>query len=188
MSITRLQEDLLNDFKEQKKIVIEQTELFDPLALALCKPAARRLSNPILLIILETVLYLAAGGIMTMTIILNRLYPFAGLKNVRYLRSAGDIGLLTEAEHFSIIVHGMAGCIALLLFGTARMVRRIRQKNKILRLAGNHFRIIAGQHLSRKAAIQSLDERHALDLPSYAGTASIKPVPDTMYFATDFDG
>lgn len=173
VSMTRLQEDLLNDFKDQRQIIIEQVELFDPLATALRKPAAQKLASRAWLIIAEIVCYLASAGMIAFTVSMNRVYPFSALVNVRYIRNADDLKLMSEAEHFSIAIHAMAALLGLLFYIVARMTRRIRLKNNVLRLAGTNMKILMGQHLKRKAATAAIEQRHFLDLPSFAGTVSV---------------
>jgi len=187
MSITRLQEDLLNDFKEQKHIIVEQIELFDPLATSLRKPAAQRLASKGGLILAEIVLYLSFAGMVYSTIFLNLIYPFTSLMKVRYVKSVDDLTAMREAEFFSIAIHAMAGTIALLLLLMARMVRRIRLKNNILSLAGRNMKILVGQHLKRKAAIEAIEQRHMLDYPSYGGKVSMSELPEIGHASlTDF--
>ncbi|HRO44089.1 MAG TPA: hypothetical protein PL009_14740 [Flavipsychrobacter sp.] len=185
MSITRLQGDLLNDFKEQKAMVVEQTELFDPMATALRTSAAQRLAHKAALIITEIVCYLASATTVAATIFMNHIYPFTPLQNVRYIHSLNDIKSLKEEEYLSIVVHALAGFIALLFYIIARMTRSIRLKNNILNLAGKNVKILMGQHLKRKAAVESLEQRHLLDLPSFGGTVSMKNLANTAYATVD---
>lgn len=181
MSLTRLQEDLLNDFKDQKQIIIEQIELFDPLATSLRKPAAQRLASKGGLIVAEVFCYLLCFGVTIFTVFMNLIYPFTPLTNVRFLHNVNDLALLKEAEYFSIAVHGMSALIGFLFFLIARTIRRIRLKNNILSLAGKNMKILVGQHLKRKAAIEAIEQRHLLDFPSFAGTVSINDVPNPGY-------
>lgn len=181
MSMTRLQEDLLNDFKEQKRMVVEQIELFDPLGKALVKPAARKLADPMLMAVLEVLSYLFAAGNLALTVGMNRIYPFSTLQNVRYLRSAADARALTEAEHFSIVVHTLAGLTAFLFLAIGLLVRRIRLKNRALKIAGSATRSLLSQHLQRRATIETLEHRHFLDLPSFGGVVSAALATDSAH-------
>jgi len=181
MSLTRLQEDLLNDFREQKQVIIEQIELFDPLATSLRKPAAKRLVSKGILIVAEIFCYLLCLSFIAFTIFMNLLYPFTELMKVRYIHDINDLQSLKGAELFSIAVHALAGFIALIMFIMARMTRRIRLKNNILNLAGKNMKVLVGQHLKRKAAIDAIEQRHFLDLPAYAGEYSVNTVPNPAY-------
>ena len=185
MSLTRLQEDLLNDFTEQKQIIVEQIELFDPLATSLRKPVAQRLASKGGLIVAEILCYLICLGMIGFTIMMNLVYPFTSLMNVRYIHNVNDLTALKETEYFSIAVHGMAAFIALMFFIIARMTRRIRLKNNVLSLAGKNMKILVGQHLKRKAAIEAIEQRHLLDLPSYAGEVSVNTVPNPGFDYTE---
>jgi len=178
MSLTRLQEDLLNDFREQKRVIIEQIELFDPMATSLRRPAAHRLAAKGGLIVAEICCYLLCIAAIAFTVFMNLLPPFTPLMNVRYIHGVDDLSGLKEAEYFSIAVHGMAVFIAILFFIIARMTRRIRLKNNVLGLAGRNMKVLVGQHLKRKAAIEAIEQRHFLDFPAFAGTASVNNVPN----------
>jgi len=142
MMAPKLQDDLLNDFSEQKKTLTEQIELFDPLATSLRRPAAQRLMSKGGLILAEIFAYLFCLGTIAFSIFMNWLYPFAPLQNVRYIKGMDDIRQLTEPEHFSIAVHGLAAFIALLFFIIARVVRSVRLKNDILDLAGKNIKTL----------------------------------------------
>ena len=165
MSLTRLQEDLLEDLKEQKRILIEQIELFDPLATSLRKPAAQRLMNKTGLILAESLSYLLALGALAFTVVMNRVYPFGPLTNIRYLRSVEDFRALTEAEFFSMAVHGMGLLLTLTFLIITRTTRRIRLKNDILNLAGKNIKLLVGQHLQRRATMESIEQRHFFEVP-----------------------
>ena len=185
MTLSKLQEDLLNDFKEQKQILIEQIEIFDPLATSLRRPAAQRLASKTGLIILEIISYLLAMGALAFAVVMNLVYPFNMLTNVRFLHSASELKALQDAEYFSIAVHCMAAFTGILFFIIARMTRRIRLKNNILSLAGKNMKTLVGQHLKRKAAMEAVEQRHLLDLPSYAGDYSVNAIPNPAYDVTN---
>lgn len=178
MSLTRLQEDLLNDFHEQKQSILEQIELFDPLATSLRKPAAQRLASKTGLVIAEILLYILSLAAFAFAIFMNLIYPFTSLINVHYIQSITDLTAMKEAEYFSIAVHCMAVFTGVLFFIMARMTRRIRLKNNILSLAGKNMKTLVGQHLKRKASIEAIEQRHRLDFPSYAGEVSVNAVPN----------
>jgi hypothetical protein len=108
MSLTRLQEDLLNDFRQQKQIIHEQIDLFDPLATSLRKPAAQRLASKTGLIIAETFSYLLSFAAFAFSVFMNLVYPFTSLMNVRYIKNISDLTAMKETEYFSIAVHCMA--------------------------------------------------------------------------------
>jgi hypothetical protein len=44
------------------------------------------------------------------------------------------------------------------------MAREIRLKNDILHVAGKDIKIIVGQHLERKAALSTIEQRHMLGM------------------------
>jgi hypothetical protein len=178
MSLTRLQEDLLNDFRQQKQTILEQIELFDPLATSLRKPAAQRLASKTGLIIAETFCYLLSLAAFAFSIFMNLIYPFTSLINVRYIKNINDLTAMKEAEYFSIAVHCIAAFTGILFFIMARMTRRIRLKNNILSLAGKNMKELVGQHLKRKAAIESIEQRHFDELPFLGEPAGVNAVPN----------
>lgn len=181
--MTRLQDDLLNDFTEQKQVMVEQIELFDPLATSLRKKAASRLMPKALLIILEIVCFLCSAGMIALMVQMRHIAPFRSLSKLRYLHQLSDLSHLREAEYLSLSVYIFAGAIALLLFIAGAMLHYIMLKNNILRIARSNVMILTAQHLKRKASIEMLEQRHLLDLPSFAGPVSaravMEPDPET---------
>ncbi len=167
--MSRLQDDLLNDFRAQKKIILEQIELFDPLATSMRLPAAQRLMNKTLLVIFEVLCYLLSLGFIGFMLVMDVVYPFNFLSKIRYIKSIETFTQFSDAEYFSIAVHAMVGFIALLFFILARVVARIRLKNNILDLAGKNIKQLVGQHLNRKASIDAIEQRHFLELPQMSG-------------------
>lgn len=182
--MTRLQEDLLNDFTSQKQTVAEEAELYDSLGRALGTTAAQKLADNSWLICMEILFYLAASGALTLTIVMNRLYPFADLVNVRYIRSAEELLLLKESEYFSIAVHGMSALMTILFYAMARMTRKIRLKNRALAVADRNTKALMGLHLRRKASIQGLWQRHFSELPLYEAAANVTLVNDNGVSST----
>ncbi len=165
MTSTRLQDDLLRDFKEQKKMVYEQVELLDPLGTSLRKPAAQRLASKGGLIFAEILCYLLAVGIITFLFFMDKIYPFyiiADLRNKPDYRSLGWINI----EVFTIVIYALFVVMALMFYGFALAARAFRLKNDILHLAGKSIKEIVGQHLKRKAAIDAIEQRHFLELPN----------------------
>ena len=96
MTSTRLQDDLLKDFKEQKKMIYEQVELLDPLGTSLRKPAAQRLISKGFMIFSEVICYLLAAGIIAFMFFMDKIYPFYILADLRFkseFRSMGWINI-----------------------------------------------------------------------------------------------
>src|SRR5690242_16247738 len=92
MGLTRLQDDLLMDFKEQKLLIYEQIELFDPLGDQLSKPAARRLVDKGVLIFAEVVCYCISAGCIAGAVFLDKLYPFYILSQIRFRKEYLSLG------------------------------------------------------------------------------------------------
>lgn len=163
MALSRLQDDLLQEFREEKKLVFSQLEIFDPLAASLRKPAAKRLLNKGLLIFLEIVSYLLSLCSIAVVIFMNRLFPLYVLDAVH--RKGLERLDRYETDSFFWLVTGLIVFTGIQFFIIARITRRIRLKNDILNIAGRHIKTLVGQHLTRKAAIDSIEQRHFTELP-----------------------
>jgi hypothetical protein len=163
-----LKDDLLADFREQKEVIFSQIELFEPIAANLRKPAAYRLMSKGGLIIAEIFSYLLCLSAIAFTILMNLIWPFTMLYRVRFMSELKGASY-SDPEYFSIAVHVLGGLIALLLFILARTLRGIRLKNDVLYRTGKGLKVVMGQHLQRKASIETIIQRHYLELP---------PLPD----------
>lgn len=184
MSLSRLQDDLLKDFREQKKVIVKQIELFDPLATSLRKPAAQRLMNKGLLIVLEVLFYLLFITALCFAVVMNLVYPFNALSGIHSIQNLSEGLTYNDAEIFSIAVHLLAGFIGVLFFVIARLIRRIRLKNDVLNLAGKNIKDLVGQHLARKASIDAIEQRHFLELPALTGNPDAPHSPDDNAIGT----
>lgn len=173
MENSKLQEDLLKEFNEEKTLISNQLNLLDPLAVSLRKPIATRLLNNLILIALEIVTWLFFLATIAFAIIRDKVYPFYILNRMRsnpekHGFSDRDLNnLYNSVLVFSII-------IALLLFVIARNLARLRKKNKILQMAGKTIKVVVGEHLKRKATLNALEQRHFGILDSEILGAEIK--------------
>lgn len=164
MAINRLQDDLLLEFREEKKMILNQLELIDPLSVSLRKPAARRLASKGLLVFGEVLCWLMVLVTVGFGVFLRQLYPYYylfQLQREEFTRTFGTVNI--QRLHWGIYI--LIGIIALLFFLLARSLRRIRLKNDILHMAGRHMKTLVGQHLHRKAALDAIEQRHFLQLP-----------------------
>jgi hypothetical protein len=171
MSLTTLKDDLLNEFRAERTMINEQIELLDPLANSLRKPAAQRLISSGTLIISEISCYIASLGGIAFVTFMHRIYPFNILKDLFYDASirnkVGPVNLL----YFVLAIYGIAAVGVLGIFIIGRMAREMRLKNDILNQAGRDIKTLVGQHLERKAALETIEQRHML------GMATIATVP-----------
>lgn len=165
MALTRLQDDLLQDFRAQGAMVNQQLAVFDPLGTELSKPAAKRLVGKGVLIITEILCYLLGLGAIAFAVMLSRIYPFTILSELRYKAEYNKLGTM-NIEMFNLAIYGLIALSAILFFFLARAMRSIRLKNNILHFAGEHIKTLVGQHLKRKAEIDAINQRHFLELPS----------------------
>jgi hypothetical protein len=167
MALTRLQDDLLQEFREEKRLITGQIEIFNPLAMSLRKPAAQRLAASGALIFGEVLCWLAAPACIAAAVFLKKLYPFYKMFEVRHVAAPQPIGTISgnTMEPLQWAVYIMFGLLAVLFIVVANMLGRIRRKNAVLNLAGKHIKTLVGQHLNRKAAIDAIEQRHFLEMP-----------------------
>jgi len=172
---SRLQDDLIKDFQEQKRTINEQIKLLDPMATSLRKPVAQRLLHSGFSILLEIICWLLFAGTITYVILMDKLIPFYVLSKL-IQTGKGQTGF-TDKELFILnwSVKGLVIIIALLLLIIARMLARIRQKNAILHISGKNMKQLVEENLKRKSAIEAIEQRHMMELP--ASTDSIVTPP-----------
>lgn len=161
---SRLQDDLLFDFKEQKTMIEQQLEVFDPLGTELSKPAAQRLVGKTVLIIAEILFYTIAAGVVAFAIFMKRFPPFDVLEGIRFNPDLIKLGL-QRIEWLNMAIYGLLGVISIMFYILARCMRSIRLKNNILHYAAKNIKTLVGQHLKRKASLQTTYERHFTELP-----------------------
>lgn len=175
MENLKLQEDLLKEFREEKEMINTQLELLDPLAVSLRKPVAARLWNSIVLLVLEGLSWIGIALVIAFCIIRDKIYPFFILARMR--TKGAELGFSNRDMnniYYSTIV--FAVIVALLLFIIARNLAKLRKKNSILQMAGKTIKTVVGEQLKRKAAIDTIDQRHF-------GILDPMPIPETK--ATD---
>ena len=164
MALTTLKDDLLQEFREERIMINEQIELLDPLATSLRRPAAQRLLSSGTLIISEISCYIVSMGGVAFLGFMHMIYPFSIMGEIFYnsemRNKAGSMNVL----YFILAVYGIAAISVILVFIIGRMAREIRLKNDILHMAGKDIKTIVGQHLERKAAHDTIEQRHMLGL------------------------
>ncbi len=138
--------------------------MFEPLAFQLRKPAAQRLTRKGLLIFAEILCWVLFLTSVIACALLYQLYPFSllfqtGLSQLVNTVAAKDIQSLQWSIYALI---GFCGLTFLLM---ARSLAGIRQKNDIIHNAGSRIKTLVGQHLQRKVAIDTIEQRHFGDLP-----------------------
>ncbi len=180
-----LQNDLLQEFRAERKMVYDQLDVLDPLGTALRKPAAQRLLSSGLLVVCEILCYLLALSTIAFMVFMNKIYPFYILNDLLYNTQAKATIGTENVTFLNIGVYSIAGVVALLLFIIARMSRKIRLKNRILHQAGKDIKLVVAQYLQRKAAIDAIDQRHFLELPasSYTDSVTVNDIPNPGYNA-----
>jgi hypothetical protein len=184
MSVS-LQDDLLQEYRAERKMIYSQIEVLDPLATSLRKPAAQRLIGNGALIFSELLCYMLALTSIAFMILMNKIYPFYMLNDLFYdAQTSGKLGT-NNITYLNVSVYALVALNTLLFLIIGRAVRRIRLKNKILQLAGADIKLVVSQYLQRKAAIDAIDQRHFMELPhsDYEGSVSVNDMPNAGYRA-----
>jgi hypothetical protein len=159
MENSKLQEDLLREFKEEKELINAQLDLLDPLGVSLRKPAAARVLSNIVLVVLEAFSYLGIVALIAFCVIRDKVYPFYILARLR--SQGGELGFSDRDMsnlYYSVVV--FATFLSVLLFIIGRNLATLRKKNAILQMAGKTIKTVVGEQLKRKAAIRVIDQRH----------------------------
>ncbi|MEO6831918.1 MAG: hypothetical protein ABI378_06250 [Chitinophagaceae bacterium] len=180
MADPRLQDALMKEFQEEKKMIQNQIDLFEPLAASLRKPAAQRLAQNGLILFGELFCWLFVLASIGTCIFLNKLYPFYVLFEIS---KPADLDVLGH-QNLQMLRWAVYGIIALsgfLFFLLARNLRKIRLKNRILSLAGKDIKTVIGQQLQRRAAIDVIEQRYFDELPAQEKSDSINQIPNPGY-------
>lgn len=175
MTNSRLHEDLMKDFQDQKISVKEQMELIEPLVATLHQPAYKRMLHSGFSVFLSILLWIAAAGLIVYAIFYYKLPPFDLLKPLISLgMHQGDF---TDFELNAVAwsVQGLIILIAVLLAIVARMLARIREKNVLLHAAAKGMKQLAEAQLKRKAAIESIEQRYLAELPTDQESIELPP-------------
>jgi hypothetical protein len=164
MALTTLRDDLMQEFREECIMIREEMEILDPLGTSLRKPAAQRLISTSTLIITEILCYgLFLGGI-AFIVMMHTIYPFTVANTIyRTPEISNKLGG-PNVNNFLLAGYGIVALAIVMFMVIARMARSIRLKNDILHQAGKDIKIILGMHLERKAAIDTLEQRHMLNV------------------------
>lgn len=180
MSFTTLKDDLLREFREERVMINDQIEMLEPLAISLRKPAAQRLLSSSTLVLTEFSCYIISGGGVAFIALMHLIYPFKALGeifyNAEFRNKVGAPNLL----FLILAIYGLAIVSILLIFLVGRMAREIRLKNDILNLAGKDVKTIIGQHLERKAALDTIEQRHLLGMSGVNQVPGHKSVVNTV--------
>jgi hypothetical protein len=176
---TRLQDDLFQDFQEQRRFIHDQVEMFSPMAESLSRPAAVRLFSKMTLIICEIVCYLLAVAAIAFIFLLDKYAPFNTISTIMYdphLRiGVGEQNIFL----LKMAVIGLFVLTAVLFYLLGAFSRNMRLKNAILHIAGKDVKKLVGQLLRRKAAIEAIEQRHFEELPF--GANNVNAVANPAY-------
>jgi len=185
MALTTLKDDLLTEFRDERVMINNQIELLDPLTAALRKPAALRLLSNTTLQLTEYICYLVSLGGLAFTVLMNQIYPFSLMRDIFYnVQVRSSVGA-PNLVYFFAAVYGLVTLGVIFVFVIGRMAREIRLKNEILNVAGKELKGILGLVLERKAAVDTIEQRHMLGLSGISQTAKstvpVEEVPNPGY-------
>ncbi len=178
MSLTTLKDDLLQEFREERVMISDQIELLDPLATSLRKPAAQRLLSSGTLIMTEFICYIISLGGIAFMAFMHKIMPFNVLSQMFYSSSLRNGIGATNLFFLILAIYGLAAIGVVLIFVIGRMAREIRLKNDILNMAGKDIKTIVGQHLERKAALDTIEQRHMLGMSGVSPNNIAKSITD----------
>jgi hypothetical protein len=164
MSLTTLKDDLLAEFREERILINDQIELLDPLATSLRMPAAQRLLSSSTLILSEYICYIISVGGIAFIALMHKIYPFSLLSTIFYSPAQRNFIGGPNLFYLTLGVYSLASIAVILTFIIGRVAREMRLKNEILYVAGKDIKTIVGQHLHRKAALDTIEQRHMLGL------------------------
>lgn len=166
MKPLNLQEDLIRDFQDQKKTINEQVALIDPMATSLRRPAARRLFHAGFIMVMEALCWLCFLGGIAFLLFADKLYPFYQLNQMLHNQALKAQYPEQDLKVLYWSIKGMALLVSILFLLIARMLGTIRLKNSVLHVAGRNMKLLVEQLLKRKAAMEFLQQRHPVDMPS----------------------
>lgn len=176
MALTTLKDDLLQEFREECIMIREQMEMLDPLGTSLRKPAAQRLISTSTLIITEILCYVLFMGGIAFMVMMPQIYPFSVGSTIYHTAEISNKLGNPNVNNFLLAGYGITGLTVIMFLVLARMARTIRLKNEILNQAGKDIKVIIGMHLERVAAIDTLEQRHMLNVSGISLPADKKKV------------
>lgn len=164
MPLTTLRDDLMQEFREECIMIREQMEILDPLGTSLRKPAAQRLISTTTLIITEIICYALFLGGIAFIAMMHTIYPFNVGNTIYHTPEISNKLGGPNVNNFLLAGYGIVALAVVLFLAIARMARAIRLKNEILHQAGKDIKLVLGMHLERRAAIDTLEQRHMLNV------------------------
>jgi len=178
---SRLHDDLLHDFKEQKELINEQIKIFEPVAESLSKPAAVHLLGQGSLLILEVVCYGLFLASIAAVVLVGTYLPFQLLDDIHGAVPLAKQDVKDEVAMVALILRALIVFIGFLFLIIGFNISSIRRKNKILSVAGKNLKTLVGQHLRRKAAIDTIEQRHFMELPVVQVNPNVNDIPNPGY-------
>lgn len=173
MKPSTLKEELIRDFQDQKRAVNEQLALIDPMAASLRKPAAQRLINTSFIVFMEIICWVLFLGCIAFVLFMDRLFPFYYLSKLIHDTSLTDRYNTSDIQILTWIIRGMALVAAILFLIITQILTAVRRKNSVLHFTGKNLKLLAEQLLQRKAAMEALEQRNPIEMPSNPDTVVI---------------
>jgi cell division protein FtsB len=179
MAATRLQDDLLRQFREEKEMILSQIELLEPLAASIRKPMAQRLAGKGFILFMELLCWLLFLAMIASCFFLNKLFPFYLLFQLSKPLHVQDLGM-HGVQMLQWSVYALILMIGLLFVFLARSLARVRQKNDVLNFAGSRIKTLVKQLHTRKASIDALEQKHFNEFPPEI-SRNVNEVPNLGY-------
>ncbi|MGZ3753488.1 MAG: hypothetical protein ACXVAU_19540 [Mucilaginibacter sp.] len=177
---TRLQDDLFQDFQEQRKFIHDQVQMFAPVAESLSRPAAARIFSKMTLVVCEFLCYVLCLGSVALIFLMDKLVPFSTISTILYNAQVRMAVGEQNAFLLKITMIGLFILIAILFYLLGAFSRNMRLKNSILHIASKDVKILTGQLLRRKAAIEAIEQRHFEELP-FPAAINVNTVANPAY-------
>ncbi len=178
---TSLYQELVEDFKEQNKLIDEQINVFEPLTASLRKPAAQRLLNKGSLAIFEIIFYCLFIGSIVFAFMLKHLVPFYILNQLKE-RGAQSGFPVSDVNTLYWSIVAMAVLLGIVFLYIARLLRKIRLKNAIIYTVNKHIKVLLQEHLKRKNKIDDIEKKYFTELPSLEqDKIDVNDVPNPGY-------
>lgn len=159
MAEPRLQDDLLQAFREERTLIDSQITLIEPLSQSLSKPAILRWAGRGAGFMLEILCWLLCLACVAGCFFLKNIFPFYvlfELNRTQYLESLGrqPIQMLQWSVYALIIVIGILFAII------ARTIATVHRRNDLLHQAAIRLQKVLDQNKKRKATLEELDRKH----------------------------
>lgn len=175
MAETRLQDDLLKMFREERTLVGSQISLLEPLSQSLSKPAILRWAGRGVGFIAEMFCWLVCVGLIIGCFFLKNIFPFYLLFELNRNQYQESLGA-QAVQALQWGVYGLIVLAAILFALMANCIARIHRRNDLLHQAAVRIRKVLEQNKKREKELSELETRHFGNNPGTVQPSS----PDSL--------